>query len=272
MAARNFNRLAGLPLIGTILKSFLEDLFNATTGHTHDGTAGNGGPLVAYGGVDDATIEENGDSKLQVKGGGIGATQLAANAVETAKIKDANVTAAKLAADAVETAKIKDANVTAAKLASNAVETAKIKDANVTEGKLAAAVAAKLNKGDTAVQKVLNTVTLAEINAGKVILADAAGVTVTPVHVLVKVTGAFAETTSVDIVENSDTPTIIASIPVGSLTDGAILQECSLAATLGPAFLAALTAGKGIKVVNVGNAATGGTSITVLVEYTAVTA
>jgi hypothetical protein len=190
---------------------------------------------------------------------------------DTAAIADGAVTAAKLATDAVETAKIKNLNVTAAKLAADAVETAKIKDLNVTEGKLAAAAAVKLNKGDTAVQKVINTASLAELNAGKVLLADAAGVTLTPVRILVKSTGAFADGTSIELTDNNGTPVVIASFAQAQLTDGAVLLENSTGVTLGAGFLTALTAGKGLKASATGTF-TGGTSITFVVEYTAATA
>lgn len=80
MAARNFKRLAGLPMIGTILKTFLEELFHATDGHNHDGTTGNGATLSAYAGVDNATIEEGAGAILQVKDGGILAAQLGVTA------------------------------------------------------------------------------------------------------------------------------------------------------------------------------------------------
>lgn len=44
--ANFFKRLAGMPYIGNLLKQSLDDAFDATSGHTHDGTAGNGGPVA----------------------------------------------------------------------------------------------------------------------------------------------------------------------------------------------------------------------------------
>jgi hypothetical protein len=86
--------------------------FNGSTGHSHDGTTGEG-PQIAAGGI-------------------------ASNAVTTAKILDANVT----------TAKIADANVTLAKMAANSVDsdqyvdgsidTAHIGNLQVTTAKIAA--------------------------------------------------------------------------------------------------------------------------------------
>ena len=64
------------------LHEWLTSIFHATTGHTHDGTEGNGGPIGASG----------------IAAGAIHADELAENAVETAKIKDLAVTEGKLAA------------------------------------------------------------------------------------------------------------------------------------------------------------------------------
>ena len=90
----------------------IQGAFNGTTGHSHDGTSGEG-PLIAAGGI-------------------------ASNAVTTAKILDSNVT----------TAKIANANVTLAKMAANSIDsdqyvdgsidTAHIGNLQVTTAKIAA--------------------------------------------------------------------------------------------------------------------------------------
>lgn len=43
--ARSFKRLTGLPMVGNILKEFLEGMFHKITGHNHDGTEGEGPKL-----------------------------------------------------------------------------------------------------------------------------------------------------------------------------------------------------------------------------------
>jgi len=118
------------------------------------------------------------------------------------------------------------------------------------------------------VYTVEHTITLAEINAGHIILVDAAGVTLKPVGLLAKVNGLFEACSSVDITDNAGSPVNIASLAVAQLTNGAALNECSAGVTLGAGFLAALTAGKGLKVSKTGSAATTGTSITFRVLYT----
>jgi len=80
----------------------IEDAFNGTTGHSHDGSSG-AGPQIAAAGI-------------------------ASNAVTTAKILDANVTTDKIADNNVTTAKILNANVTTAKIAADAIDGTKIAD------------------------------------------------------------------------------------------------------------------------------------------------
>ena len=79
--------------------------FNGTTGHSHDGTTGEG-PKIATSGLAD-------------------------NAVTTAKITNANVTTAKIADANVTTAKIADANVTLAKMAANSVDSDQYVDGSI---------------------------------------------------------------------------------------------------------------------------------------------
>ena len=86
--------------------------FNGTTGHSHDGTSGEG-PQIATGGLAD-------------------------NAVTTAKITDANVTTAKIADSNVTTSKIADANVTLAKMAANSVDSDQYVDGSIDRVHLAA--------------------------------------------------------------------------------------------------------------------------------------
>ena len=117
------------------------------------------------------------------------------------------------------------------------------------------------------VQTLVNVVTLAEINAGKTLLAGVAGKTITVVGVDAKVSGNFAATTSVDLEDTNGTPVAIATAAVAALTDAAILDSTTANVTMGAGFLGALTAGEGIAVTNTGSAATTGTSITYKVDY-----
>ncbi len=86
--------------------------FNASTGHSHDGTTGEG-PQIAAGG-------------------------LASNSVTTVKIADSNVTTAKIADSNVTTAKIANSNVTLAKMAANSVDSNQYVDGSIDRVHLAA--------------------------------------------------------------------------------------------------------------------------------------
>src|SRR6056300_1154080 len=89
----------------------IQSAFNGSTGHSHDGTTGEG-PQIATAGLAD-------------------------NAVTTAKITDANVT----------TAKIADANVTLAKMAANSIDSDQYVDGSIDTAHIAddAVTSAKLD-------------------------------------------------------------------------------------------------------------------------------
>lgn len=117
------------------------------------------------------------------------------------------------------------------------------------------------------VQTVVNTVTLAELNAGKTLFAGIAGKTVTVIDFDAKVSGAFAATTSADLEDTNASPVAIATVAVAALTDGNILDSKTASVTMGAGYLGTLTTGEGIAVTNTGSAATGGTSITYKVGF-----
>ena len=123
------------------------------------------------------------------------------------------------------------------------------------------------NSVSSAVQTVVNTVTLAEINAGKTILAGITGKTINPTNFRVLDSGNFATGTSIEIEDTNGTPVVIASIATAGLTDGAVILPDEANTTVGAGFLGSLTAGAGIAVTKTGSDFTGGTSITVAVDY-----
>lgn len=122
--------------------------------------------------------------------------------------------------------------------------------------------------GSDYVHSLLVTVTLAEINAGEIVLAGVAGKTITVLDFEAKVAGTFTTVTSVELEDTNGTPVAIASTAVAGLTDGAILNEVEANTTMGAGYLGALTAGAGIAVTKTGSDAAGGTSITYRVLYT----
>src|SRR6056300_120439 len=82
----------------------IQSAFNGSTGHSHDGTTGEG-PQIATAGLAD-------------------------NAVTTAKITDANVTLAKMAANSVDSDQYVDGSIDTAHIADDAVTSAKL-DTNI---------------------------------------------------------------------------------------------------------------------------------------------
>lgn len=112
-----------------------------------------------------------------------------------------------------------------------------------------------------------NTVTLAELNAGKTILPAVASRTIRVVDFTARVSGTFATHTSADLEDTNGTPVAIQTLLVAGLTDGAVLKDGTANVTRGVGMWGDLTAGAGIAVTNTGAAATGGTSITFDIQY-----
>jgi len=108
--------------------------------------------------------------------------------------------------------------------------------------------------------------TLAEINAGKVLVPATAGKTLQFTNVFALVDGTFADGTAV-VLEATD-GTDIVSIAVSALGDGAFLFPFSTGVTrVAAGWAATLPAGEGIQVVKTGSDFTGGTSITFFLQY-----
>lgn len=115
-------------------------------------------------------------------------------------------------------------------------------------------------------RSLIATATLAEINAGKVLIPGVAGKQLVVTDITARVTGGFATTTSVDLqAETAGTKVSVGA--VAALTNGAVLKPGDANFSRGAGYAVALTAGEGLKVVNVGSAATGGTSIAYTFSY-----
>lgn len=111
------------------------------------------------------------------------------------------------------------------------------------------------------------TATLAQINAGLVLLPGITGKKITISNYIARVSGNFATGTAVILEDTNGTPVVVTTLAEAGLTTGAILLPSSSNTTLGAGFAAALTAGAGLQVVNSGSAQTGGTSITFTLTY-----
>lgn len=120
----------------------------------------------------------------------------------------------------------------------------------------------------TGAQKVaVVSATLAEINAGKVLIAAAVGQKITVTNYTARVTGAFATGTSVELESTNGTPVAVSTIAEAGLTNGAVLTPASANTTLGAGYAAPLGTGDGLQVVNNGSAQTGGTKIDFTISY-----
>ena len=117
------------------------------------------------------------------------------------------------------------------------------------------------------IQVVKVTATLAEINAGKVLVPAIAGQKITITDYVARVTGAFATGTSIKLQSTNAAPVDATTIAEAALTNGAGLLPASANTTLGTGYAQPLGLGDGLKVVNVGAAQTGGTSIDFTISF-----
>ena len=122
------------------------------------------------------------------------------------------------------------------------------------------------------VRHVDSTVTLAELNAGKTILAADAAKTIKVISVRVQFTGTFTTCTLICLGDTAGTPVVVAGIAVAEAATGAIIAShstCVECADIAWTAIAptALTAAKGLQVYKTGSAAAGGTSLAISVTY-----
>lgn len=121
---------------------------------------------------------------------------------------------------------------------------------------------------DQLVYNVKATATLAEINAGKVLVAAETGVTLRAIGYLATVVGSFASGTTVDIEDDNGTPVVVGLLSQANLTNGSKLRDGDTGASRGAGLGGDLTAAKGISVTKTGADFTAGTSITFDIQYT----
>lgn len=109
--------------------------------------------------------------------------------------------------------------------------------------------------------------TLAQINAGAVLLPGTAGKSIQVLDVTQLVSGAFATGTAVVLESTDASPVVVESTAVAALTNGAVVLKSTSGVTLGAGFAVKLNAGVGLQVAETGSAMTGGTSITFVITY-----
>ena len=109
--------------------------------------------------------------------------------------------------------------------------------------------------------------TLAQINAGAVIIPGVAGKKIVITNYVARVLGNFATGTSVELESTNASPVAVTTWAEAGLTTGNVLVPGSSNTTLGAGFSAPLGAGDGVQIVNNGSAQTGGTSISGTITY-----
>lgn len=116
-------------------------------------------------------------------------------------------------------------------------------------------------------QEITVTATLAQINAGLVIVPGVTGKRINVVDFIARVTGAFTTGTSVNLQSTNASPVVAVSLLEAALTNGAVLVPGSANTTLGAGFGAPMGTGDGLNIINIGTASAGGTSIAITVTY-----
>ncbi len=117
------------------------------------------------------------------------------------------------------------------------------------------------------VQVATVTATLAEINAGKTLIAGVSGKAITVTNITQRVTGNFTTTTSVDVQSSNVSPVKVAVAAQAQLTNGAVLVNNDTGVTLDAGWAVPLGTGDGLVVTKVGSNAAGGTSIKYTINY-----
>lgn len=118
------------------------------------------------------------------------------------------------------------------------------------------------------VQSTVVVATLAQINAGLVLIPGVTGKKITPVDIIARVSGNFATGTSVEVESTNASPVAVLTYLEAALTDTSVLGRTAANVNTGAGYGVALGTSDGLKVVNNGSAQTGGTNITFTIIYT----
>lgn len=110
------------------------------------------------------------------------------------------------------------------------------------------------------------TATLAELNAGKVLIPAVAGKSINVTNYTARVVGAFTTGTNIILESTNGAPVVVSTIAEAALTSGAVNLPSTANNALGAGFATALGVGDGLKVVSTGTQA-GGTNIAFTFTY-----
>jgi hypothetical protein len=139
----------------------------------------------------------------------------------------------------------------------------------ITSGSPAAGAAVGVTTGGIVVSTSAS-LTLAQVNAGTIILPAVTGQTYKLQHVQMQaVGGSTAGCTLVEVTDTAASPIVGVSFTVAILTSGAIVNEASGSGVTVTTFApTALTASRGLQIIKTGSACTTATSFNVIVTYT----
>ena len=126
------------------------------------------------------------------------------------------------------------------------------------------------NSGEANTYTVQVSVTLAELNAGKTILAATVGKQILVTDFNVVCDGAFAALTSAEL-EDSSATVNVCSLAQAQMTDNAVLTKGIAGVTLGVGVAEGLTVSEALVITKTGADATTATGLTVTVTYMLVT-
>lgn len=119
---------------------------------------------------------------------------------------------------------------------------------------------------DAETKVAIVTATLAEINAGKVLIAGVTGKKITIVNMTRRVTGSAAVATSADVQSDATSVKVMVDL-IAALTNGAVIINKEANATPGAGWAVELPVNEGVAVANIGSAMTTLTSIKYTITY-----
>lgn len=118
------------------------------------------------------------------------------------------------------------------------------------------------------VKQVSVVATLAEINAGKTLIAAVTGKKIIPLNIVQRSAGAFGGATAVVVESTNGTPVVVTSTTIAAFGDSAdVILPSDTHVTLGAGYGIALGTSDGVQVVKTGSSASGGTNITFTITY-----
>lgn len=109
--------------------------------------------------------------------------------------------------------------------------------------------------------------TLAEINAGKVLIAGSVGKKILVSDITARVNGTFTTATSIDIESTNASPVLVNVGLIAGITNGAVLKPGDANFSRGAGYATELGVDDGIRVIKKGSNAAGGTSIQYTITY-----